>query len=500
MATRKRSKPTIKTSSKEVLFAKQADLIEDVELGALTEANLRIYGEEVNLDRAVPDFRDGLKPVTRRTLWALNGMGNQMVKTARLGGDTVGRYHPHGEGSVYGAIATQVVSPTPPITGVGNWGSIIDPPGAPRYTNVLMSQFGRTCFFHPKYTPLRTMVDNYDGKDKEPLFLPATLPNLLLNGVDGIGLGLTTRVPAFTPDSLLPILASMAVGKEPPVKEIARSLRPYHEYGGELVKSRENLNALIQLLTEPKASLKWTSPFETDEEKKTITIRRFGPEVNPVKLIDNWVKAQKEVASVHTGSGVSYVIQIRRDVNMNEFRAFVEKFRAKVTVSRSYEIYITRRSVNKENPARYDVAFKQVSLLQLMRIWVKYRIGLEVAAIEYQIKQSEEKLAYYELLLHAVANLDVVFKSLRQEDPRAYLMKHLKITEAQADTILDLKVRRLSKLDGEDISAKMKEERLHLKELKAQLKKPDVLVRDFLLDAAKNFKLTVNDWSTQWVL
>ena len=498
MATRKKKPAT--SSDFVVNFAKQADMVEDVALGTLTEDNLRIYGEEVNLDRAVPDFRDGLKPVTRRTLWALHGMGNQMVKTARLGGDTVGRYHPHGEASVYGAIATQVASPAPPIDGVGNWGSIIDPPGAPRYTNVKMSPFGKTCFFHGDYSPLRVMVDNYDGKDKEPLFIPATLPNLLLNGVDGIGLGVVTRVPAFTPGSLLPLLADMALGKELTAKEVARTLRPYHEYGGELVKSRDNFAALVQLLETPKASLRWTSPFEVDEVKKTITITKFGPEVNPVKLIDDWVKAQKEVASVHTGAGVSYIIQARRDVNMNEFKAFVDRFRAKVSVSKSYELYVTRRSVNKENPARYDVMFKQVSLLQLMQMWVKYRIGLETASIKYQIKQSEERINYFLLLILAADNLDTVFKSLRQADPQAYLVKHLKITPEQADTILNLKVRQLSKLDNEDIQNKLKAERQHLVGLRKNLKIPHELVAVFLRDAAQKFKLVPSDWSTQWAM
>jgi DNA gyrase subunit A len=497
MATRKRTTKEV-ASKAQVTFATEASLIEDIDLGLLTEDNLRIYGEEVNLDRAVPDYRDGLKPVTRRTLWALHGMGNQLIKTARLGGDTVGRYHPHGENSVYGAIATQVSSPTPPIDGVGNWGSIIDPPGAPRYTNVKMSGFGRTCFFHPSYSPLRTMVDNYDGKDKEPLFIPATLPNLLLNGVDGIGLGLTTRIPAFTPESLLPVLADLALGKELDARSVAKRLKPYHEYGGELVRSPDNMKALIQLLETPKASLKWVSPHEVDEVKKTITISKFGPEVNPVKLVDDWVKAQREVSSVHTGAGVSYIIQIGRDINVNEFRAFAEKFRNKVTVSRSYELYITRRSVNKENPAKYDVAFKQVSLMELMKIWVKYRIGLEVASIKYQIRQSEEKIAYYDLLTLAANNLDIVFKSLRQADPRSYLVKHLKITPEQADQILDLKVRQLSKLDADDILAKLKEEHKVLADLKRKLKIPAQLVAEFLQNAASKFKLTVNDWSTQW--
>lgn len=499
MATKRKSAED--SSSKfSVTFARKADVVEDIDLNVLTENCLSTYGQEVNLDRSVPDYRDGLKPVTRRTLWALHGLGNQMVKTARLGGETIGKFHPHGEASCYGAITTQVITSTPPIEGVGNWGSLIDPAGAPRYTNVKMSGFGRLSFFHPEYLPLMTKVDNYDGKDKEPLFLPATLPNLLLNGIEGIGLGLTTRIPAFTPKSLLPLLADMAMGQELTSQAIAKRLQPYHEYGGTIVKDKANFEAFVQLIDSPKSSLRWTSEFEVDEAKKQITLSKFGPEINPVKLVDAFLKLQPQVATVHTGKGVSYIVQCRKDLNMNEFKQFVEKLRAKLTVSRAYDIYITRRSVNKENPDKYDVSFKQVSLRELMETWVQYRIRLETAAIKHQIKLSQDRIAYFQLLLLAVANLDVVFKSLRQSDPRAYLVKHMKITEEQADTILNLKVRQLSKLDGEDIQKKLKEEQDHLKSLQRKLKIPDQLVAQFLRSAADKFKVAEKDWSTQWVL
>lgn len=496
MAT-KNTKPLQKL---EVTFSKAAALVEPVDLDVLTETNLRIYGEEVNLDRSVPDFRDGLKPVTRRLLWSLHTMGNQMVKTARLGGDTVGKYHPHGEASVYGAIGTQVVTPTPPITGVGNWGSIIDRPGAPRYTNIKMSAYGKTCFFDTDYLPLMPKVDNYDGKDKEPLFLPATLPNLLLNGIDGIGLGLVTSIPAFTPKSLLPLLADLALGKVVTPQEAAKRLVPYHEYGGEMIKDLENRKAMLQLMEEPKASLKWLSPYEVDEVKKQITLTKFGPGINPLKLVDDFLKPAREVASVHTGKGVSYIIQCRRDINMNEFRVFVEKLKKRLTTRQSYDVYITRRSVSEKDPSKYDVGFKQVPLMALMKIWVKYRVELEVRSITHRINLSKERINYYDLLLFACANLDVIFKSLRSPDPTAFLMKNLKLTKEQADTILNLKVRQLSKLDGDDIGLKKAAELNNLKGLEAKLKIPGKIVAEYLNAAADKFKLVVSDWSTQWVL
>lgn len=497
MATKK--KPDFKALK--VTFSKKAALVEPVDLDVLTETNLRIYGEEVNLDRSVPDYRDGLKPVTRRILWSMYTMGaGQTVKTARLGGDTVGRYHPHGEVSVYGAISTQVSTPTPPISGAGNWGSIIDPPAAPRYTNVKMSAFGRACFFDPDYLTLMAKVDNYDGKDKEPLFLPAALPNLLLNGINGIGLGLSTCIPAFTPKSLLPLMAEIALGTKVTAQDAAKRLVPYHEYGGELVKDAENRAALLQMMEEPRASLRWTSPFEVDEVAKRITISKFGPGVNPLKLVDDFFKPSREVATVHTGKGVSYIVQCRKDLNMNEFKIFVEKVRKRVTTRQSYEVYVTRRSVSEADPSKYDVAFKQASVLGMIQMWVKYRIELETRSIQHRIGLTKARVNYYDLLLFASANLDVIFKSLRTADPAKYLMKSLKLTQEQADTILNLKVRQLSKLDGDDIALKRKDELAKLKKLEADLKIPGKLVAAYLMAASDKFKLLVSDWSTQWVM
>lgn len=401
--------------------------------------------------------------------------------------------------SINGAVHTQVVCSTPPIEGIGNWGSLIDPPGAPRYTNVKMSAYGRLAFFMPNYATLRTMVDNYDGKEREPLFLPATLPNLLLNGVEGIGLGLTTRIPAFTPTSLLPILAGMAMGKEYTSLELAKTLVPYHEYGGQIVKDKPNLQSFVALMDNPKSSLKWESPLEVDEVSKTITLTRFGPEVKPVDLVDKFLKPSAEVASVHAGKGVSYVVTCRRDVNMNEFRAFVKRVQNKMTVTRSYDLYITRRVVNKENPDKYDVAFKQTTLRGLMETWVKYRIALETASIKHRIAVSKKHIQYLELLILAADSLDIIFKALRQKDPKPHIVKGLKITEEQAEIILNLKVRQLSKLDNDEIQGNLKAEQANLKKLQADLKIPDKLVSDFLLASAEKLKHVRNDWSAQWV-
>jgi DNA gyrase/topoisomerase IV subunit A len=476
----------------------QGQLIEDVEIGAFTENALRIYGEEVNLNRSVPDFRDGLKPVARRILWALQGLPkDQLLKTARLIGEVLGKFHPHGDASISGAVTTAVTSSTNAIVGVGNWGSLIDPVGASRYTNVQMSAFGKT-FFHRDYTPLTALVPNYDGKDKEPLTLPALLPNLLLNGAEGIGLGLNTRIPAFTPTSILPVLADMAEGATFEAKDLAKKLVFYHPYGGETLRTRENFKRITDFFSGTSGTVAWTSPFEVDRDKKQILISKFGPEINPIRLIEEKVKPLTEVSQVHSGKGVSYVIQVRRDLNFNEFDAFVEKFRKLVNSSISYQVYVTVRTLSKEDSTKYQTRFANVPIPKLMQMWVKYRIALEARSIAWRLSEAEKQLAYLRLLIRACDALDVIFAALRKDDPKSHLISKLKLTDEEADTILNLRVKQLSKLDQSRLEKEVKDVQVKIKSLKAL--KPNLEVAKFLNNAASCFSLEKHDCATQWTL
>jgi DNA gyrase/topoisomerase IV subunit A len=485
-----------KLPSENFTIRSDSKLLIDEELGDFTEAALKVYGEEVNLNRAVPDYRDGLKPVARRLLYALHSMPKgQLLKTARLIGDTMGRLHPHGSAAILGATATLVVCECPPIAGVGNWGSIIDPPGADRYTNVRMSAYGST-FFHTDYSPLTKLIPNYDQKDKEPLFLPALLPNLLLNGTDGIGLGLTTRIPAFTPASLLPILADLADGVELSDKDIAKRLEFYHRYGGIVEKDKVNLVKTLALCNSTSGSIQWTSPFVADRDKKTITIGDFGPEINPVKLIEEKVKPCAEVANVYSGKGVSYVIQIRKDVNTNDFDKFAVKFKKMVSSSISYNFYVTSSKVDSEG--RKQVKFANVTLVALMKMWVKFRINLETASLKNRLEINKKRDAYLALMILASNSLDLILKALKTEDPQSAISKSLKISMEDANSILDLPLRRLTKLNQTSLEDERSKLSGIVKDLNKRLAAPEKEVSNFLRSA--KLTLTKNDCSTQWLL
>ena len=396
--------------------------------------------------------------------------------------------------SISGAIETLVVAPTNTVRGVGGWGSIIDRPGAPRYTNLLLSDYGQT-FFHKHYTGLMDLVPSYDDKDVEPLTLPALLPNLLLNGSEGIGLGLTTRIPAFTPATLLPLLADLADGTEVTPQQAAKRLEFYHQYGGVVPKNKESLQKITTLLESTSGSVRWTSPYEVDRDRKQIKISAFAPEINPIRLVEDKLKGSPQVASVHSGKGVSYIIQVNKSLNYVEFDAFVKKFEVMVTSNINYQIYITYR---KLVDGRARVRFANLTLMKLMALWVDYRIKLEKASLTARIAEEERRQRRLELLIRAHDCLDIIFRALKSTTPKELIMRGMEISAEDADYILDLKARQLTKLDQEALKEQVKTCKENIRELRILLKKPAQVVSEFLRKAAANFVNKVNDCSRQY--
>lgn len=455
-----------------------------------TKGAMLTYGSEVNEDRAVPSFQDGLKPVGRRVLWAFSELPkNQQIKSARVIGLVLGKYHPHGESGPAGMLNTMVNSPVPPVIGIGNWGSLIDGPAAPRYTETKISPYGET-FLLKNYLAVTPMVPNYDYKDKEPIYLPALLPNVLLNDSMGIGVGLATSIPSFTPLSLLRLMIRLLDKEKLTASDYARSLVFHECYGGVPSRSKENKAAILEFFNSPSGSIEFESPFQVNREAKKVLLKRFAPGLNLDSLLVK-LRAMPEVDKVYSGKGLSYIIQVKRSTNFNDFDAFLLKLKRVTATRQKFSIYVTERQPNPTNPDKYDVQFHNLSVPQLVMKWLKFRVKLEKDSITYQIGVQEKEIEYTKLLIFACepANLDIIFKALRQADPAAYIAKYLKVTVDQANQILDLKVRQLSKLDQDVLKAKLKKQQEWLKDLQRKLKSPSQEVKVFFEHCLELFEV-----------
>jgi DNA gyrase/topoisomerase IV subunit A len=467
--------------------------------------NMGVYAEEVNLGRAVPDLVDGLKPVQRRIMWAAANLGKDFVKTARIVGDVIGKYHPHGDASVSGALTTIVQSNVPTVNGKGNWGSLIDPAAAMRYTNACLSDYGWE-FFKPDYIAkaVTAFVPNYDDTTLEPVSLPALLPNVLINGGEGIGVGTTTCLPTFTPESLAAVIERLLSGEKLKPVDYARVLKYNNRYGGRLVKSKENSAAWLEMFTSPKASVQFEASLEIDRDHKAIEISDWPQGLNPLKFIEK-VRTFPECDQAFNHKGATgFRIEMRKDHNFDQFDKFVLKVQKATQVRRAFKINVTHRKAEiNDGVVTFDTKYLSLSVPELLITWLKERLALEKRSLEYRIGKQNVAIAYSELLIYAANSLDIIFKALRVDDSQAYLVKAMKITPEQAQQILELKVRQLSKLDHNNLKAKLAEQKKELAILQGFLKKPRPKVvsdcqnvmaaieRDRKFEASKDRKMSV---------
>lgn len=437
---------------------------------------MKIYADEVNLDRATPDLIDGLKPVYRRLLWSASQMpGSAYMKSARITGDTMGKYHPHGDSSLYGAMVTMVQACTPLFHGEGNWGNLVDGAAAARYTNARLSFFGRTGF-DPNYAhrEVTSFVPNYDDKDVEPVSIPYPLPVILFNGGEGIGYGAACNIPAFTPDSVVDVLKRLLSGEKLNPEDFAKALKPANKWGGEFVKTKENKQAWLQMFLTSKASVQFQSPLVVDTLKKTIVINEWPSGLNPEKFLA-WVRALEETQEAYPSKGSHEItIVMKKAYNSVQFDSYLKKIQNKTRVKSSYNINVTsRKAIITDGVVDYEVALLSLSVPKLVIAWLRARLEIEVKSLNYRIRKQQAAIAYSELLIFSASKLDIIIPIIRfSKTPKQDLAKKLKLSEEQADQILELKLRQLTKLDQDDLKAKLKEQQGVLSQLNKWLKNP----------------------------
>lgn len=449
----------------------------DETLRSFGRRNMTIYGLELNLKRSVPDIYDGWKPVQRRILFAASHQEKKYIKAARIVGDTLGRYHPHGDLAISDALVKLVNLSTPPMKGSGNWGSLTDNAAAPRYIECKLSNYGLS-FFEPNYIhkEVTTFVPNYDGSELEPVTLPARLPNVLIQDVFGIGYGITTEIPAFTAESMVEVLRRLLTGEKLEPKDYAKALKlgcGYHEM---IMKLDENKRGWMALFTSPKGKLRFESPLEIDRDKKTLRISKWCPDVDG-KFIETFVdkiRSMPECQRCYNSKGTTtYTIECKSAYNYAQFDKFVEKVRAATRTSKAYKLNVTKRTASVEDgKTNYHVDFLALSVPDMITEWLKLRIALEVRSLEYQIRKQEKAIAYSELLIYASDHVDDGAKALKSSDPKATLMKLMKLDEEDAQTLLNLRFVQWSKLDSRAIKETLKDQQVHLKLLNRWLKNP----------------------------
>lgn len=467
--------------------------VQDQDLYSFSERQIIHYATEVNLERSVPDVYDGLKPVHRRILWSAHHVAKfngEPVKSATIVGDVLGKYHPKGDGSVYGALVTLVQGQLPTMFGDGNFGSLTEEAAAYRYTNAKLSEYGAT-FFDPNYIvpEVTTFVPNFDDRTVEPVTLPALLPNVLLNSNEGIGVGITTNLPAFTVESVCAVIDRLLAGEKLTATDFANTLKPELKWGGRLVKTKDNMEAWENLFKGTSGAVQYTPNLEVDEDRRRIVIREWPPGLTPEALVKK-VRAIDGCEDVYNSSGNSeYTIIMKRGYNLAQFQAFVKKVQKITTVRKSYKMNVTRRSATTvDGVTKHKTEFLSMSIPDILITWLRMRIELETRSLNYRIEKQNRLIAKSELLIYAASIKDVIRKAWDAPDDVKFLVKNSKLTEEQAKELLELKIKTLSRLDQAAILETLASQKKHLAVLEKWLLRPKKKVRAEIVElGAKKF-------------
>lgn len=451
-----------------------------------TAEALREYGSYVVEDRAVPDYRDGLKPVHRAILWSLAGLGLRpdkgYKKSARTVGDVIGKFHPHGDISCYGAMVTIANTTPPAVDGQGNWGTPVNPAASMRYTEARMSRFTSMFLLDPRYLEVVPYVPNFSNDDKIPLFVPALLPYLLFNGnVPAPAYGVRAGNPTFTVKSVANVVQRLLAGKKINAKYLSKNLELCHSYGCESTTSEESL---IEMMATGKGSVTYAPLREYDYKKRTIHIQSFVPaglananaidktldKISNIKGVRRCFSRQGKKSKGSGPYGALLVVECQRNVGEDEFFDIVDAVEKHTVSSVSYRLGVTVRSVDNGNKFRY------LDYVKYFEAWVKYRVNLELRLITKLLEKVERDLYVNKVYLFAVENmqklLKVLPKVLMSKDPDVALAKVMKIPEEDARIILDRKVRQLAKLEAKDLKAKIAELEAERKQLLKDRKDP----------------------------
>ena len=459
------------------------------------------YAMSVIVARALPDARDGLKPVHRRILYAMYDMGirsnSAFKKSARIVGEVLGKYHPHGDVSIYDSMARMAQDFSMRymlVDGQGNFGSIDgDPPAAMRYTEARMHHAAEEMLLDIDKNTV-DFVDNFDGSLQEPTVLPSKLPNLLLNGSSGIAVGMATSIP---PHNLKELTG--AVGylidhydeiDDVSVEDLMQFVQgPDFPTGGVIV-GRESIQ---QAYSTGRGRLVVRGMAHIEEMKGNrhqIVITEIPYQINKTSLIERIAELAREgkedaISDLRDESdkrGMSIVIELRRGAQPKQILNKLYKYTA---MQSTFSVHLL---------ALVDAQPKLLSLKRALQLYIDHRQVIITRRSEFELEKARNRAHILEGLLIALANLDDVIKTIREsKDPevaKERLMTRFKLTDIQAQAILDMQLRRLSALERQKIEDEHKEvlERIeYLLDLLSHPKKILSVIKDDLNGLAEKF-------------
>ena len=418
------------------------------------------YAMSVIVSRALPDVRDGLKPVHRRILYGMNELGvtpdKPHKKSARITGDVMGKYHPHGDSSIYEAMVRMAQWWSYRymlVDGHGNFGSMDgDGAAAQRYTEARMSKIALEMLRDINKNTV-DFVDNYDANEREPVVLPARFPNLLVNGATGIAVGMATNIPPHNLGETIDAVKLVMDNPEVTTKDLMEVLPGPDFPTGALVMGKSGIHKAYET---GKGSIVLRSRTEIEETKtgrERIVVTEFPYMVNKTKVHEHIVRLVQEkriegITAVRDESnreGVRFVIEVRRDASAN------------VILNNLFKMTQMQTSFGFNMLAIQNGVPKILSLRQILDAYIEHQKEVVTRRTQFDKEKAEARAHILEGLLIALDHIDEVIRIIRasetDEEAQSELMSKFKLSERQSQAILDMRLRRLTGLERDKIQS-----------------------------------------------
>lgn len=463
------------------------DKISDVDLKDTMEESYIDYAMSVIASRALPDVRDGLKPVQRRIMYAMielnNGPDKPHRKCARIVGDTMGKYHPHGDSSIYGALvnlAQDWSTRYPLVDGHGNFGSVDgDGAAAMRYTEARLSKISMEMLSDINKDTV-DFIPNFDETEKEPVVLPSRFPNLLVNGTSGIAVGMATNIPPHNLkeviDGVLKIIENVQADKETVMEEILGIIKgPDFPTGAEILGTK----GIEQAYRTGRGKIRVravTNIEPMDNGKNRIVVTELPYMVNKAKLIE-------KISELHRDKKVDGITDLRDETNREGMRICIELRRdvnPNIVLNQLYKHTQLQDTFGVIMLALVNNEPVVMNILQMLKYYLKHQEEVVTRRTKYELNKAEERAHILEGLLIALDNIDEVISIIRSSKSTAEAKEKLagrfSLSDAQAQAIVDMRLRALTGLEREKIESEYAELQKKIAEFKRILSDRNVLL------------------------
>ena len=454
--------------------------IREIDLNTEMRKSFLSYAMSVIVSRAIPDVRDGLKPVHRRILYGMNELSvypnTAHKKSARIVGEVMGKYHPHGDSAIYESMVRMAQDFSyryPLVDGHGNFGSIDgDSPAAMRYTEARMSKAAMELLRDLDKNTV-DFADNYDGTEQEPTVLPCKFPNLLVNGASGIAVGMATNIPPHNLGEVIDAILAIMKNPDITIEGIMGYIKgPDFPTGGCIMGISQVRKAYMTgtgtIAVRAKAEIK-----TTDGGRPEIIVSEIPYGINKARILERIAETVKDkiidgitdLRDISNRDGIKIVIELRKDANPN------------VILNNLYKHTQLQSTFGINMLALHKGQPKVMNIKEMLNYYIEHQIEVVTRRTQFELDKAEARAHILEGLLIALTDIDAVIQLIKKaktgEEAMAGLMKQFKLTEIQSKAILDMKLQRITGIEIDKVKEEYAEKKRIIHECKEILKSTD---------------------------